>query len=320
MNEVYLGPESDQKYIATYLGGIRELDPIEIATLPKPIKLSDTLHMKRLIDIGRFWEITRQCIVECEQKYSVSITTVQPERYYTAQPTEADTIGGFHDPRSLGYQYWYHASFVLTLNERLVLKEIRTLELIRNFLHDCFHHSTFRSYRRAMRFPAASTGISKHRVPEVYREQYGINFRDKDGCSYSSAELTRHSPETINLNLLMDGVVIMVVSELMHNANKWLPAHTSGLERAIVNEIFLEPFDTALLPHAHSFYVAVTEPSRKFVAHWGGDTPIVLALQAMMSGELGAIKCFFEEKTGTTNVWEKMFKKPGFSIPENPDV
>lgn len=112
----------------------------------------------------------------------------------------------------------------------------------------------------------------------------------------------------------------MVVSELMRHPYERLSAHTSELEKAIVNEIFLASFDAILLSYAHRFYTAVTEPSRKFVAHWGGDTLITLVLQAMMSGELQVIKRFFEDRTSTVGVWEKLFKKPGFSIPENPNV
>lgn len=52
MKENYLGSEQDQKYIAAYLENIRALDPIEIATLPDPIKMSDTLRMERLAHTG----------------------------------------------------------------------------------------------------------------------------------------------------------------------------------------------------------------------------------------------------------------------------
>ncbi|TSC85223.1 MAG: hypothetical protein G01um101417_90 [Parcubacteria group bacterium Gr01-1014_17] len=318
MKEICLGPESDQKYIENYLAGIRALDPVEIATLPEPIKLSDTLRMERFIDVERFWEITQQCIAECERKYAVSITAMQSERYYTAQPPEADSIGGFHDMRSLGYQYWYHASFVLTLNHRLASKKTRTVELTRSFLHDCFHHSTFRSFRRAIRIPSASTAEAKRRIPEIYREQYGINFRNKDGFSYSSPELTNRSPETINLNVLMDGIVVAVVGALMHKVCGERQASANCVDEAIINEIFLQPFDAAILPQASAFYSSVTEPSRKFVEHWGGDTLVILVLKAMMSGDLSLLKNFFEERTGIAHTWEKMFKTPGFSISENP--
>ena len=183
MKEIYLGTEQDQTYIATYLKNIRSLDPIEIATLTKPMRLSDTLRMGQTVESELFLETVRRCIAACEEHYGIHITTVSPERYYTSPPPETDSVGGFHHPNSLGYQYWYHAAFVLTLNQAIVSRKVATLELVRSFLHDCFHHSTFRSFRRAVRLPAMSADAAKNRLPEIYREQYGINFRNKDGFS-----------------------------------------------------------------------------------------------------------------------------------------
>ena len=321
MNEAYLGPQSDQKYIVTYLENIRQLDPIEIVTLPNPIRLADAPHISEIVDINRFWEIVNGCIAECKRHYSVTIYPPKTDRCYIARPPEIDALGGFHDPRSLGYQYWYHASFVVTLNEWWVSKNLRTVELVRNFLHDCFHHSTFRSFRRAIRIPTKSPSVAKHRVPEVYREQYGINFRNQDGLSYSSPELTLHSPETINLNLLMDGVIVLVVAELMKTVIGDITAYTSGHEeKEVTKEIFLEPFDASILTRAHYLYKSVTEPTRKFVEHWGGKSLTTLVLKAMMSGKLTDLKHLFEERNNSKHAWEKMFKRPEFSLPMNPEV
>jgi hypothetical protein len=307
--------EHEQQYIKAYLTNIRQLDPIEIVTLPNPIKLSETSRMTQVVDVEHFWEMVNRCLEECTHRYSIDITLIAPERYYIAPPSKANAVGGFHDPKSLGYQYWYHAAFVMTLNEHLASKELRTLELVRNFLHDCFHHSTFRSYRRALRIPAESVAIAKNRIPEVYREQYGINFRDKDGFSYSSTELTAQSPETINLNLLMDGVIVLTVADLMRRANGGVPTYTNKIEEELIKEIFLEPFDALLLPRAHRFYTSVAEPSQKFVERWGGDSFVPILLQAMISGELSKLKHFFQERTGIVNAWEQVFKRPEFLLP-----
>lgn len=185
MNEQYLGPEADRAYTATYLENIRKLDPIEIATLTDPVSLADNDRISAVVDVDRFWEVSQRVITGLKEHYGVGIDLVRPERYYTALPPEVGAVGGFHDHRSLGYQYWYHASFVVMLGG-MISKELRTIELLRNFTHDCLHHSTCRSFRRAIRIPAKSPGEAKHRVPEVYREQYGINFRNQDGLSYSS--------------------------------------------------------------------------------------------------------------------------------------
>ncbi len=314
MNETYLGSESDQKYITAYLEKIRQLDPIEIATLPNPICLSDTNRLADIVDVNEFWEIVNRCLVEIERHYSIKVTPIKSDRYYTASPPEEDVVGGFHDFRSLGYQYWYHAAFVVTINKQLVRRNIRTIELVRSFLHDCLHHSTFRSFRRAIRIPAESTKVAKHRVPEVYREQYGVNFRNQDDISFSSTKLTARSPKTINLNLLMDGVIVLVVAEALKLVVRDFTEPQNDLEREVTKEIFLEPFDEATLPNGHSFYESVTKPTQNFVEYWGGKRFMTLVLQAMVSGKLTDLKHYFQEKTGIENAWDKLFRRSKFSL------
>ena len=136
MNEQYLGPEPDRTYIATYLESIRNLDPIEIATLLNPVSLADNNLISAVVDTDRFWEVFQRIIARLEERYGIRIDPVRPERYYTALPPEAGAVGGFHDHRSLGYQYWYHASFVVMLGG-MTSKELRTIELLRDFIRDC---------------------------------------------------------------------------------------------------------------------------------------------------------------------------------------
>ncbi len=318
MNEIFLGQEGDREYIRTYLGNIRKLDPIEITTIPNAVHLDDAC-VAEIISLDQFRSVAYRCLEQMRQRYEININPITESRYYTALPPEEDVVGGFHDTRSLGYQYWYHASFVAALNARKVSVEIRTLEIVRNFLHDCLHHSTFRSYRRALRVPATSPGAAKHRVPEVYREQYGINFRNRDGLSYSLPELTDRSPETINLNLLMEGVIVLAVTESLNDAAINIVC-ANKLEEEVIKEIFLESFSVDLLPNAHHFITQVTGPSKKFVEHWGGEAFMALSLQAMMNGDLVAIKRFFMEQTGIENAWEKLFRQSNFSLPENPSI
>ena len=115
---------------------------------------------------------------------------------------------------------------------------------------------------------------------------------------------------------------MLVIAELMREAVGDEAQGSSQLEKEIRKEIFLEPFDAFVLQRAHRFYKSVIEPSQLFIEHWGGRDFTVLVLQAMMSGELQALKQFFDEKTGTQkqNVWEKKFKRPGFRLPSNPEI
>lgn len=314
MNEVYLGPDDDRAYIATYLDNIRRLDPIEIAVAEDPVRLSDTQRLHDLVNVDLLWEVIDRGLADIRKRYSVTITPLAPTRCYTAQPPEPRVLGGFHDHRSLGYQFWYHASFVFALNPSLASRDVRTIELARSFVHDSLHHSTFRSYRRALRLPSPSPKVAKHRVPEIYREQYGINFRNRDGSSYSSPELTARSPESINLNVLMDGVIVLLTADALKPVCEALLPAASHLERQLLSEIMLTPFDLQHWPDAHSFVDTVVTPTARFVTHWGGDHLVRHLLTAMTTGDLGDIKQFFAERLRASDAWEKTFKTPQFSL------
>lgn len=312
MSEQYLGTATDRKYIKIHLANIRKLNPIEIATVSDPINLADIDRLVPHVEIEKFWELIHRTLARLERRYRVKIKKVPQERCYTALSPDPNAIGGFHDHWSLGYQYWYQASFVIMLGE-MVSKKLRTAELARSFIHDCIHHSTFRSFRRAIRIPAKSPKIAKHRVPEIYREQYGINFRNKDGLSYSSPKLTAHSPKRINLNLLMDGVVALATASALRVEIGAMRCRNT-LEAEIKKEILLESFNGVLLRDADNFYNSVTKPSKVFIEYWGGDYLTALVLQAMMNGNIAHLRQFFEERTKIENAWEKMFKRPEFSI------
>ena len=320
MREEYLGSGLDKGYIETYLKNIRNLDPVEITTVVNPINLADSDKIDTLVDIKKFWKIVDGCSIELQKRYGVQLTLLQPQRCYVAVPQEQEATGGFHDIRSLGYQYWYQASFAMMLSDKIISRELRTIELARNYLHDCFHHSTFRSFRRALRIPASSSSIAKHRVPEIYREQYGINFRNQEGLSYSSPELTKGSPKTINLNLLMDGVIVLVSFELLSTVVGNFVCK-NDVEENVRREIFLESsFNQILLPRAYQFHTSITMPSKKFIAYWGGENFITLVLKAMISGELEEVKSFFSQQTGFIDAWEKLFRRPEFLITYRPEI
>ena len=111
----------------------------------------------------------------------------------------------------------------------------------------------------------------------------------------------------------MDGVVILVTAAALKTEVGDI-ACEDALGTAIKKEICLEPFKTTIWQRAHGFHNAVTVPSKIFVEHWGGEDFVALVLQAMMSGELAEIRHFFEERTDIENAWEKLFKRPEFSL------
>jgi hypothetical protein len=65
------------------------------------------------------------------------------------------------------------------------------LDLVRAYAHDCLHYATFRRYRLTDR-------------GEIARVQYGINFRQPDGRTYSAPDVPRDGP-TRNLGIVMEG-------------------------------------------------------------------------------------------------------------------
>ena len=88
-------------------------------------------------------------------------------------------IGGFYGMPVGGFDH-YKAIGRTTLLSRDLIKSdfLITLELARNYLHDCIHHCTFKSY---------SWNREKE---EAYRYQYGINYRSLNGISYSRKTLS----------------------------------------------------------------------------------------------------------------------------------
>lgn len=215
LNEAYLGSPEDQRYIKAFLALVRSIDPIEISTTATFFRLSEREKLKDLIDYDVFLDIINQANGLIMNDYSGAYHSIAYDRYLVGVAMD-DGMGGFHDERSFGYHFYYSAGFVLLMNPGIVKNKIvRTVELARNYLHDCLHHSTFRSFRRRDNFPAKDSKAAKISLPEFYREQYGINFRNQEGISYSSVNLTKKSPQAINLNLLMDGAVVLTATSVL---------------------------------------------------------------------------------------------------------
>lgn len=318
MRETFLGGSEEEKFLQTTIAAIRALDPIEIALVSNPTRLSSLEQAGGICDLFLFEHLVRVGLESTRARFGVELALIPFDRYLLASPG-AGEVGGFHDPRSLGYQYWYQAGFVGTLNLDMCSPKLASVELARSYLHDCYHHSTFRSFRRASLPPPPTPAEAKGRLPYIYREQYGLNFRAADGNSYSAVEMTGRVPETINLNLLMDGAVVLCVSSAIKDAIPPELRDSYGIQGEILREVLLEPFDHEAWPRAGGFHDSVTVPSRIFVEHWGGEGVLKLIVQGMMSGNRGELKRFFAERTGDPTAWESRFRRPGFVLPEDPD-
>jgi hypothetical protein len=316
MVEAYLGSIEDCHFIRGYLKNIRMLRPVEWFTLPHAISLEEALLTRTtdapLIDGDLFQRLVNSAIQVLRAEYFVEIVLLNPKRYFFGIPTGSRAIGGFHSKWSVGYHQLYHAGFVVALNpERVQDIIVRTAEAARSYLHDCLHHSTFRSYRRAVTKPR-TRAEAKRCEPRVYREQYGFNFRNSEGMSYSSIDITALVPKAINLNLLMDGIVVIVVASIISRESA--PINLNKFDKGVLYEVIGKPFKVPDYEHAQTFHYGVTKPSQAFISHWGGDAFLRLALTAMMTGELDPLKSYFNRRYGEEGAWEKVFRRPDFNL------
>ncbi|MFF4530452.1 hypothetical protein ACFY1P_14370 [Streptomyces sp. NPDC001407] len=102
-------------------------------------------------------------------------------------------FGGFHHPDQ-GYRHLQMRA-VVTMYGRMSegipqVPALAVLDLLRAYAHDCLHYGSYRSYLL--------------HEEKVVRSQYGLNFRRRDGRSYSVPDRVL-SPTTRNLGVVMEG-------------------------------------------------------------------------------------------------------------------
>ena len=111
-----------------------------------------------------------------------------------AGPGTARSHGGFHHPAQ-GYRH-IQMDAAVTVSGDLTGQtpaspQAAALDLVRSYAHDCLHYATFRRYRLTDR-------------GEIARVQYGINFRQPDGRTYSAPDVPGDGP-TRNLGIVIEG-------------------------------------------------------------------------------------------------------------------
>ena len=181
-------------------------------------------------------------------------------------------------------------------------KTLRTMEVIRSYVHDSIHASSYRTFR-------ATSGIGY-----IYRHQYGINFRNADRTSYSSPNANKDSPHSINLNTWMDGLVQKHISAFIKQEyNDILQDETlTPLEREIWSEVKDLSFDPQLYHQPCEFYKKILEPVDKFMGQWGEDFLMDEVLKSMFTGKLDNLKNYFSEILMKPNAWSEIFRQPAY--------
>ncbi|MFV0572195.1 MAG: hypothetical protein ACK5M1_07175 [Xanthomarina gelatinilytica] len=232
-----------------------------------------------------------------------------PFERYLVYFKENNDLGGFYDSKAGGFHYITLVGFSTLLNnQRINCSKLIAIELLRNYIHDCFHFSTYRSFK------VTSKGNDGK---EFYRYQYGFNFRNEFGISYSDSRLTSISPKAINLNLLMEGVTAIYTSNVMSSLScekDFILLNPINFQ--IYNDIInLKITDFKILDNLPlQFYNEILLPCKIFIEHWGGCPFIYTCINAMLKGDFNLIKNYFDYKSGEKNYIDKHFKQKKFNF------
>ncbi|MFJ4921916.1 hypothetical protein [Streptomyces sp. NPDC088725] len=109
-----------------------------------------------------------------------------------ARSARPGAFGGFHHPNQ-GYRHLQMVSVITVFGDMTealpTTPDLALLDLLRAYAHDCLHYGSYRRYAL--------------RDGQIYRSQYGINYR-RPGRTYSSADRP-DTAETRNLGVVMEG-------------------------------------------------------------------------------------------------------------------
>jgi hypothetical protein len=233
-----------------------------------------------------------------------------------AAPGGQHSWGGFHHPAQ-GYRHIQMDAAVTAYGDLTgkpsASPQSAALDLVRSYAHDCLHYATFRRYRLSDR-------------GEVVRVQYGINFRQPDGRTYSAPDMPGNGP-TRNLGIVMEGatdaearaiaretagacgITVMDPEPDPHCAAF---ADTTGTLTA-------DAIDGALssaYPYLRSlgqFHGAVTGRYCALLRELSGDSGElhVQFLMAMISGELPPLEAWLDARHGP-DCFARLFRAPSF--------
>ena len=313
MNEHYEGDEQDQRFIEEYLQNVRALalrsPEAGVTSLETILSDSGTADF----DAERFRQLCEQTVERLRARWP-EFKGLPFARCLVRRQTSPEDTGGFHSAYGRGFDQFGAVSFCVTLNPSVAPNErLRTLELLRGYIHDSIHAQTFKIFRRV---PVDYVEASR----PVYRAQYGVNFRRPWGTSYSTRDLTEEVPIQINLNLLMDGATMWLAADALRPEIEGVSeAELTDFERAVIADIDVQWEPRVLWPAAARFYVTVSLPTKAFLTYWGGDDVRDVLYGAMFSGELEPIKQYFDERDGESRAWDRLFKNPVWDqVPASP--
>jgi hypothetical protein len=233
-----------------------------------------------------------------------------------ASPGTARSHGGFHHPAQ-GYRHIQMDAAVTVYGDLTgrtqVSPQAAALDLVRSYAHDCLHYATFRRYQLTDR-------------GEIARVQYGFNFRQLDGRTYSAADEPGDGP-TRNLGIVMEGAsdaeataVARQTTEFCGIAGMNPGPGVHGLAFADATGTVTADLAGAALssdqPYARSlgrFARTVTLRYRAFLAELGPDPADAQGrfTTAMVNGDIAPLEAWLDARHGRSS-FARLFRSPSF--------
>ena len=254
----------------------------------------DRLGVRALLPLERVWVGTRSA----------------------APPGSVRAWGGFHHPAQ-GYRHIQMDAAVTVFGDLAgrtpVSPQSVALDLVRSYAHDCLHYATFRQYRLTGR-------------GEIARVQYGINFRQPDGRTYSAADAPVDGP-TRNLGILMEGATDAEATAIARQTAGYCQITSldpdpgvPGLALAdATGTLTVDRIEAALTsghPYMRSlgrFGRTVTMRYRELLAELerGPGEAHGQFIAAMISGDLAPLEAWLDTRHGPDS-FARLFRAPSF--------
>jgi hypothetical protein len=231
-----------------------------------------------------------------------------------ARPGAARGHGGFHHPAQ-GYRHIQMDAAVTVLGDLTsqtpASPETAALDLVRSYAHDCLHYATFRRYRLTDR-------------GEIARVQYGINFRQPDGRTYSSPDAPGDGP-TRNLGIVMEGATDAEATAIARKMAESCGITGTDPQAGVLGLAFSDATGTVtacgieaalLLDHPYGqslgrFGRTVTLRYRALLDELGASPADAHGqiVAAMISGDLGPLQAWLDARHGPGS-FARMFRAP----------
>jgi hypothetical protein len=276
--------------------------------LPTGIVDPDVFHTGYAIMAARYEQLGIRALLPLERVW-VGTGSV-------ARPGTARGHGGFHHPAQ-GYRHIQMDAAVTVFGDLTgqppASPQAAALDLVRSYAHDCLHYATFRRYRLTDR-------------GEIARVQYGINFRQPDGRTYSAPDTPGDGP-TRNLGIVMEGATDAEATAIARQAALSCGITVADSEADMPGLSFADVTGTVtadgirathLLDHPYArslgrFGHTVTLRYRALLSELDAS-PVDAHGQivaAMISGDLAPLQAWLDARHGPGS-FARMFRAPSF--------